>query len=326
MTQDSSLTLLLTDLAPPPGAVWPAMPALQTLLSWGQREHSPAGYLSTLLALFDVVAGEKDELPVAALYALGAGLEAGSGWWLCADPVHLLADRDQLLLSAHRELALTQVEADALVAELNRLYAEDGWCFIAVSPLRWLLRLPEPLVMRTTPTEQALGCRLGDVLPRGADAMGWQRVMTEAQMLMHTSPVNARRAEEGRLAVNGLWFWGAGVLPPAGCGGGWTRLIGDDALLRGLARLNGLEAEEASGMAPLPAGERILRVELLQPGGLEQLEQQCFAPLLAQLQEGSLSELVLVLPGVGRWTINRAALRRWWRWRKPLDLLLKVIS
>jgi hypothetical protein len=308
------------------------MPALQTLLSRGQREFSPADDLTTLCALFGVAGGKEDELPVAALYALGAGLEAQSGWWLCADPVHLLADRDQLILSAHRELALTQAEADALVAELNHLYAGDGWQFIALSPQRWLLRLPEPLAMRTTPTELALGCRLGEVLPRGADAMGWQRVMTEAQMLLHTSPVNARRAEEGRLAVNGLWFWGGGGLPATGRGGGgWTRVIGDDALLRGLARLNGLEAEAASAPAPLSDGGRTLRVEsMLSPavkeGGLEPLEQQCFAPLLAQLQEGSLSELVLVLPGVGRWTINRAALRRWWRWRKPLDLLLKGIS
>jgi hypothetical protein len=57
---------------------------------------------------------------------------------------------------------------------------------------------------------------------------------------------------------------------------------------------------------------------------LEQAEQALFAPLLAMLKSGELAELVILLPGLGRWQIERAALRRWWQRRKPLSSLLKV--
>lgn len=330
MTQASSLTLLLPDLAPTTGAAWPAMPALQTLLSRGNRERSSGDYLTTLFALFGVAGGE-EELPVAALYALGAGLEAEGGWWLCADPVHLLADRDQLILSAYRELALNRAEADALVAELNRLYAGDGWLFIATSPQRWLLRLPQPLAMHTTPTEQALGCRLGAVLPRGADAMVWQRVMTEAQMLLHASVVNARRTEEGLLAVNGLWFWGGGSLPEAATECGWDHVIANDCLSRGLARLHSVATAEPSSTTLSEwsqVGERVLWVDDTLQAPLPttelfaQVEDKLFAPLLTMLKSGELSQLVIEFPGVGRWAIDRAALRRWWRRNKTLAVHL----
>ncbi|MEN8170899.1 MAG: hypothetical protein ABFS08_11815 [Pseudomonadota bacterium] len=333
-----SLTLLLPGLQPrlDNDMVWPDMPALQTLLSKGKSEPSPADHIASLFAHFSMAAEGEGDLPVAPLCALVDELDAGRGWWLCVDPVHLLADRDQLYLSAYRELALSQAEADELVVELNKVYAEDGWQFIATSPQRWLLRLPQSLAITTTPTEQALGQSVGAVLPQGSDAMSWQRVMTEVQMLLHSSPVNARRAEQGALAVNGLWFWGGGSRPEVGEDCGWDHVIAGDGLARGLARLHGVVAEEPSSttLSELSqAGENVLWLDdsLQSPMPtaelFEQLEQKLFAPLLAMLQGGELAQLVIELPGLGCWTIDRAALcgwwGRWWRRRKPLSELLK---
>jgi hypothetical protein len=308
------------------------MPALQTLLSRGHRESLSANFATTLCAHFGLQAEAGAELPLAALSALGDGLDVGDGWWLYADPVHMVADRDQLLLSASAALQLSQTEADTMVAELNRIYVDDGWHFVAVTPQRWYLRLPQPLVMRTTPTAEAMGRRVGEVLPQGGDAMSWQRVMTEVQMLLHTSPVNEARSEQGALAVNGLWFWGGGTLPQKGGGCGWERIVADDATTRGLARLHGVAAEEPSSTAVKGLSrsrDKVLWVDTalpsLQPMAevFNRLEQQYFAPLLAMLQGGELSQLVIELPGQGCWTIDRKALRRWWRWRKPLASLLK---
>nr|NIS42121.1 hypothetical protein [Desulfuromonadales bacterium] len=71
-------------------------------------------------------AAAANDLPAAAVSALGEGLDVSNGWWLRADPVHMVADRDQLYLSAYKALELSQSEVDELVAELNRLYADDG--------------------------------------------------------------------------------------------------------------------------------------------------------------------------------------------------------
>jgi hypothetical protein len=232
-----------------------------------------------------------------------------------------VADRDQLYLSACKALEVTRSEADALVAELNRLYAEDGWQFFAPTPGRWYLRLPEGLAMRTTPTTTAMGRRVGEVLPQGTDALVFQRAMTEMQMLLHSSPVNARRSEQGLLEVNSLWFWGGGALPNAARESAWDRVVADDPLIRGLATLHGIGSESAPPLPefPLSEGRVLWQSAIASP---LQAEQALFAPLLARLRTGELAQLQIVLPGQGSWLLDRAALRRWWRRRKPLSTLL----
>jgi hypothetical protein len=317
-----SITLLLPPLATPEGG-WPVMPALQRLLSRGRREAAPSAYSSCLLDLFGLRSGRESDLPVAALSALGDGLDAGEGWWLHADPVHLVADRDQLFLSASASLGISQAEADTLLAELNRTYADDGWHFVAATPQRWYLRLPQPLVMRTTPTSGAMGRRVGEVLPQGEDALLWQRVMTEVQMVLHGSPINMQREAQGALTVNGIWFWGGGPLPQQAAGSEWQRVVGDQPLARGLALHHGLPLVSAA-TASLSEGEgKVLWVADERPLALAELERDYFAPLHAMLREGKLSHLVIELPGQGRWRIEAKALRRWWRRRKPLARLLK---
>jgi hypothetical protein len=143
------------------------------------------------------------------------------------------------------------------------------------------------------------------------------------QMLLHASPVNTRRTEQGLLTVNSLWFWGGGGLPVAASESGWDRVVADDPLARGLARLHGVEAEAAASttLAFVAEENRVLWQVTVE--SLELTEQQLFGPLLAMLRSGELADLVIALPGLGRWYIDRAALRRWWRRRKPLSSLLK---
>ncbi len=325
-----SLTLLLQSLDSPEGG-WPDMPALQTLLSKGEHGVVSESFTTTLCAHFGLSTDEKSELPLAPLSALGDGIAAEEGWWLHADPVHLVADRDQLYLSASTALQLSQTEADSLVGELNRTYADDDWHFMVATPQRWYLRLSQPLRVRTTPTAVAMGRSVGEVLPQGEEAMVWQRVMTEVQMLMHSSPVNEARVAQGKLAVNGLWFWGGGALPQASGNGEWQQLLTHHVLARGLAKLQGVPVASPSPQQLSVIDGKVLWV--VDPLLLSQqdvaayveLEHQVFGPLLGMLQRGELSQLVIELPGQGRWCIERKALRRWWRRRKPLVSLLRGI-
>lgn len=291
---------------------------MQTLLSRGHRESTADNVSTSLCALFGLQA-RGGELPLAALSALGDGIAVDDGWWLHADPVHLVADRDQLFLSASMALQLTQSEADELLVDLNRVYNDDGWHFVAATPQRWYLRLPHAMAIQTIPTDEAMGRRVGEVLPQGDDALNWQRVMTEVQMLLHTSQVNVTRNARGTLAVNGLWFWGGGTLPLAEGTVKWRSVVADHPLAKGLAQLYGIRATSSATHDALEG--RVLWVE--NEDRPEKLEQICFIPLLERLQSGELGELVIELPGIARWRIDRKALRRWWRRRKPVSSLLK---
>ncbi len=319
---DASLTLLLG------GNAWhrqednhcPELPSLQTLLSKASRTSSQNDTNVFLCELF----GMAPDSANAAVSALGNGLDPCDGWWLQADPVHMLADRDQLFLSASSLLGLSQNEADQLITELNNVYKDDGWQFFAPSPQHWYLKLPESLSLHTVPTAEAMGRRVGEILPQGTDAMMWQRVMTEVQMLLHSSNVNMQRSAEGQLTVNALWFWGGGHLPQTYHTSQWTHFVAEDPMLSGLARLHGHHAEHysSSSLDELVAneGRGLWQLNL---HSLDQAERELFTPLLTRLREGVLSEVVIAIPEHGLWHVDKAALRRWWRRRKPLSSLLE---
>jgi len=323
-----SLTLLLSgiDQHLQNGAEWPSMPALQALLSKGRRDALASDNTAYLFDLFQLAVETTGDQPVASLSALGDGLDVANGWWLRADPVHMVADRDQLYLSACSALGVTQAESDEVIAELNQLYAEDGWQFVAATPQRWYLRLPQSLVMRTVSTEKAMGRRVGEVLPQGADALIWQRSMTEIQMLLHSSPVNTQRSEQGLLAINSLWFWGGGALPEVMGESHWSHVVADDPLALGLARLHGLKVSDPAetSLASVVGEEQVLWQTNIE--SLARSEKGLFEPLFNMLRSGEVSELVIALPGIGSWHIDRAALRRWWCRRKPLSSLLQRVE
>lgn len=314
--------LLLSGLdgSPPGKGRWPALPAMQQLLSKGDPLPFERDPFAAMFGAFSLATDGAQDRPVAPLRALGDGLDAGSGWWLCVDPVHLVADRDQLYLSAAESLAVSRDEADELVQGLNHLFSEAGWRFHAPEPGRWYLQLPAPLAMQTVPTHEAMGCRVGDVLPRGEDALQWQRSMTEIQMWLHASAVNARRTAAGALPLNSLWCWGGGSLPAASAEVAWGRVVAEEPLLRGLGRLHQLAVE------PLPLEQAVAQARPVlwqeRVTSLEAAEERRFVPLLAMLREGLAEELRIEIAGIGCWKVTRAALRRWWRRRRPLGRVL----
>lgn len=315
--------------------------ALETLLVRASRLPATAGHEAGLLALFDIRPGMYEELPVAALTHLADRGELPSGPCLRADPVHLVPDRDELVLLGAADLALDADEARRLCDELNAVYAEDSWHFEAPVPERWYLHLPQRPRLRTWPPSAVEGLPIGQRLPAGEQGRDWHRVMNEVQMLLHGSAVNRRRAEEGRPTVSSLWFWGGGELPaslPEPC---LSRVFGDDPLLAGLARHRGVTLDAApadarawlAGLGPREAWrEEVLCLDVLdrarREGGevwwaaLQGLERDWIAPLVDALRGGRLDSLMLD-DTEGRWfRLTRASLWRWWRRRRPLERLL----
>ena len=182
--------------------------------------------------------------PVAAVTALVDREAAeGSGFRLRADPVHLRADIDDLVLFDASDIGLSPEEAEALARTVNDALGPDGPCVDAAHPHRWYVAPDAPARIATTPLSRAVGARVSGALPRGPDAARWHRWMNEVQMALHECPVNAERERRGAAPVNSVWVWGAGSLPPAGdAPAPFARVWTDDALLRGLARHSVVES------------------------------------------------------------------------------------
>jgi hypothetical protein len=296
-------------------------PALHRLLARSLKSARACATPEALLcSLFGVT--PTPDLPVGALTLLGDGGDPGASQWLRADPVHLRAEQGALILVSTRHQQVSNQEAQALTAELNRHFAADGLQFSARHPHRWHVRLPQPMDLVTRPPSEADGCSIDPLLPVGADAMTVHRWANEAQMLLHAHPVNEAREARGEPPINSLWWWGAGGLPaPAGCAhaAGW----GDDPLLGGLCKWSGtpIRSPPASGVDWLrQAGDGSHVVVLSSPPDV--LEQAWFAPLLAALRRRELRELTLLALHAGRaLSFALGASDLWKFWRRGTDLM-----
>ena len=328
------LTLLVPALRPRVdcGVLPERLPALETLLGRADRfDTGQRGLAASLFALFDVTAAADHDLPVASVTYLADTGRSPEGACLRADPVHLMPDRDQLVLLDSASLNLQAAETQRLIAELNAVYAGDGWRFEAPDPQRWYLHLPETPRLRTQPLAEVSGQPIGRRLPGGEQGKAWHGIMNEIQMLLHTSDVNRQRESKGQLSVSSLWFWGGGGVPSpaARC---WEQVRSNEPIAAGLARLSGV----AHGPVPETArqwlaqaaqsGEHLLVLESLDIAlkqqrdedwwvALQRLEQQWIDPLLAILRSKQIDSLTLG-DGAGRaCRLTRRSLRRWWRRR-----------
>src|SRR5262249_2770006 len=116
------------------------LPALAKILAQGRATGlGVMPWEAALLESFGVV--RQRDWPLAPLSWLGEGGEAAEGYWLHADPVHLRAERDAVLLLDVRHFALEPEPARVLVDALDAHFAPDGLRFFAASATRWYVRV-----------------------------------------------------------------------------------------------------------------------------------------------------------------------------------------
>ena len=298
-----------------------------TLLLSSTRDTLPGDSLERLLrratplpspgrreALLCLRFGLAPPWPLAELARCGDDLGSLPGHWLHADPVHLLANLEQVRLLPVDDL--TDTEAAALLDTLNQHFAEDGLRFHAPAPTRFYLQLAEPPRITTTPLREVAGQDITASQPEGDDRRLWLRRLTEAQMLLHAHPVNAAREARGVRTANALWLWGEGP-PPSRLQNEPVQVWCDDPLLRGLARLANLAPQPPVDAAAVLAGTGNRLVAL--PGGLDaaRLERDWFAPLARALGSPRLDRLELWLDtpsGLRGWLARPGD--RWAFWRR----------
>lgn len=255
--------------------------------------------------------------PVAALTRqLDAG-DAAFGAWLRADPAYVRPDINGARLMATGEvLQLGQEDVDALLPALRPLFGDVGFPIDAPVPSRWYVRVPrEAKLPAFVAPEQALGADLFDHLPggdeAGPEARRWRALLSEAQVLLHNHPWNARRLAEGKLPVNSLWFWGGGLLPDH-VTSRHRRVQSDDTLLRALAT--------AAGMVPTPLASPFMPPEegatlfdLRAMRNFAWLTGDWLEPALGAVNGGVLDSLRLDFEDGAQMLVSGRQRWRWWR-------------
>lgn len=153
-------------------------------------------------------------VPIAALTRQYDNADAAGHAWLRADPAHVRADMTTARMLACGELGLDDAECASLTRDLKPLFGDSGFEFEANLPNRWYLRAaPGSDLPDAASPDEAMGDDLKLHLPAGASGRRWRMLFNETQVLLHNHPVNAGRLARGAVAVNALWFWGAGALP-----------------------------------------------------------------------------------------------------------------
>jgi hypothetical protein len=343
MTQ---ITLALPFALPPPEMA-PDLPALATLLSRystlenfnfdnSGRVLPHEAWLAHALGLAPAPDSPDAGAPLAAAVLRGFGLGVDEGYWFMLQPAHVQISRTHMLLSDPRQLRLDPADSRALF-DLVQPYADElGKTMVYADASLWLMRADDWAGLKTTTVDAVLGQSMSDWLPEGERSRNYRKLQNEAQMLWHEHPVNEARAARGLQPVNAFWLWGgadaAGM--PAACrpvaiGGGpaWMQALAQPSDRNpGAAQLVAQASEHPQASVLLAdlipdavAGDWAAWLAVMQ-----RLEQEWFAPLLAALNDGRISQLTLMVSHREGWreiSTSKMALRKFWR--KPnLNTLL----
>jgi len=303
--------------------------AAETLIARGRRRRTAlVSREAWLFGRFGVP--RQRDWPVAPYTLLADGGEPGPHYWMRADPVHLQVGRDSLGLADSTAFEVSRTESEALAEALNRHFGRTMLVY-PLRPARWYVRLEKAPDMQTTPAAAARGAAIDEKLPAGPDAMRFNALMNEAQMLLHEHPVNTAREARGEPELNSIWFWGGGVID-AERARPFTTVFADDPLARGLALAAGIPApalpkDAGSALAAFGDQGRVLAIpdvpqEAQFRGRYAALERDWFLPLFAALKSGRIGMLTLHLCGADSLleveTVG-SDLRYFWRRRRPLS-------
>jgi hypothetical protein len=264
--------------------------------------------------------------PVAALTRQFDAGDATASQWLRADPAWVRPEMNGARLFACGEgLQLTREDVEALLPALRPLFGDAGFTIDAPVPSRWYLRLPQGATLPAfIEPADALGADLFDSLvgteaATDAGSRRWRSLLSEAQVVLHNHPWNARRAAARKPPVNSLWFWGGGKLPDH-VSSRHAGVQSDDTMLRALAAAAGLSLAPQAARFDLPATEALFDLRALRDPTL--LFDQWLMPAVDALRCGTLERLDVDLADGDGFALTRS--QRWRLWRRPLHQFAAV--
>jgi len=267
------------------------------------------------------------DYPIAAISAAEDGLNVGADYWLRADPVHLVLQRDSFSLSEPCPLTVARTHAQAMIASFNAHFAQDGLKFSLGESGAWYVSLAQPPQIKTALPAMAMGKNIAHFMPQGNAASHWVAYLNEVQMLLHAHAVNTECESAGEVAVNSIWLSGGGVMPaPVTLDSDIDCVVGNSALYKGLAKRSGLMHHNVSAslqsVLQQVAGHKHVRLQLAQD---LLLAEDSFQALLNGLKNRSITQLVLNLACYEKTlvaTIKPLDLYKFWRTTKPMSAYL----
>jgi hypothetical protein len=305
---DAVPTLFLPGLETLAHAEAPRLPALELLLA---RARAGAGMCCWSM-LAARAGGDLRRWPVAPVSAL-ADFGRAPAACLRVEPLGMDAEQRGAFRLRAPALEITADEAQALAQAFNATFAADGVRLEVATPARWYLwqegaaapwqgfDVP-PLLLdpaqRPAPPEPAL-----------------RRLLSEAEMLFFSHPVNAARGARGAPLVAGLHPWGGGRLDsPAGAAlgaaaDGPAMNAAGEPYLEGLRRLGALPPQSVA------RHERLawpVAPESLDAAALPGIDRDFIAPMLARMRRSPGSRLRLATARAEH-TLRGADLLKFWR-------------
>ena len=273
-------------------------PCLAPLLAIAGPPSRDADGLDAMLAAhYGIVHARDSDCPLAPVRLAALGVDPGAAFWLAANPVTLVAGRDDVRLTGIAR-DLDAGEASALVAVLNAHFATDGIAFVAPRPDAWFVRAPANIALRTRPVATVVGRTLRDLLPTGTDAGTWRRWQSEVQMLLHEHPVNAARERDDRAPVNSVWFSEGGMLPPRSSASHVVSTFSDDGTaiaLAAWANRPSFAVPATLGPALLTGGDASAIVVALSPlHDVDAVERDWATPAWTALAGGTLKTVTIL--------------------------------
>lgn len=294
-------------------------PILEKFITRADRlAQAPTDMISRIAAEFQVAPSPGGAYPVAPYTRLADGGEPDNAFWLRADPVHLVPHIRGMQLVNAEHIGLTAEEGAQLARELGEVFVARNCRLEPRTDKRWYLRAPRPLAVNTTPLSDSEVRELREHMPGGPDGAWLRALLTEVQLVLHASPVNAERLARRKPPVNSLWFWGGGALADVAHGAPdcvWS----DDPFATGLAMAGRIARQ------PLPANARqwlaasspgthlVVFGTTASQAQIESLENLWFAPLIAAMRAGELESLTIAAENAPHLRGTRATMRRWWR-------------
>lgn len=155
------------------------------------------------------------DYPIAAIAASVDGTDVSAAYWLRADPVHLVLQRDCFTLGEPVPVQVKPEHARPMIASLNQHFNQDGLTFLMGDSGAWYLRVAQEPGIQTTLPAVAIGKNIYQFMPQGVASAKWLSVLNEVQMLLHEHAANLARESIGEVAVNSIWLSGGGRLPSA---------------------------------------------------------------------------------------------------------------
>lgn len=153
---------------------------------------------------FAAQAARRDGLPV----------EPGEEGWALLSPAHWHVGTDQVSLGNPAALGLDEALSRLLFDALAPLFEDGGWTLLWGAPSRWYARHPSLAALPSASLDRVIGRNVDLWLGDQPSARTVRRLQAEAQMLLHSHPLNEAREAEGLLPVNSFWLSGTGQTQP----------------------------------------------------------------------------------------------------------------